>query len=131
MTKWFTVAALSMITLMAYCDFLTHATLGGLYFPNWTAALIVFGVAPLVAVMGVTFAVLCSARVSEVRTAQQLGALIAIPSVVIYIVTLNGTLRLDPASLAVMCAVLAVVDLALALAARAAFGRETILTRWA
>jgi ABC-2 type transport system permease protein len=120
-----------MVTLMAYCDVLTHGTLGGLYFPNWTAALIVFGVAPLVAIMGVTFAVLWSARVSEVRTAQQLGALIAIPSVAIYVVTLNGTLRLDPAALAVMCAVLAVVDVALALAARAAFGRETILTRWA
>jgi len=120
-----------MATLMAYCDFLTRGTLGALYFPNWTAALIMFGVAPLVAVMGVTFAVLCSARVSEVRTAQQLGALVAIPSVAIYIVTLNGTLQLDPASLGLMCAVLLVVDLALAFAARAAFGRETILTRWA
>jgi ABC-2 type transport system permease protein len=120
-----------MLTFMVYADVLTHGTLGSLYFPNWTAAMIVFGVAPLMATMGVAFAVLWSARVSEVRTAQQLGALIAIPSVGIYIVTLNGTLKLDPASLGVMCAVLAVVDIALALAARAAFGRETILTRWA
>jgi ABC-2 type transport system permease protein len=120
-----------MLTLMVYCDVLTHGTLGGLYFPNWTAAVIVLGVAPLVAIMGVAFAVLWSARVSEVRTAQQLGALIAIPSVAIYVVVLNGTLTLTPGALGIMCGVLAVVDVALALAARAAFGRETILTRWA
>jgi ABC-2 type transport system permease protein len=120
-----------MLTLMAYCDLLTRGTLGGLYFPNWTAALIMFGVAPLVAALGVTFAVLWSARVSEVRTAQQLGALIAIPSAGIYVLTLTGTLKLDPASLGVMCAILLAVDVTLALAARAAFGRETILTRWA
>lgn len=119
-----------MVTLMVYCDALTHGTLGYLYFPNWTAALIVFGVAPLIATLAVGFSVLCSSRVSEVRTAQQLGGLIAIPMAGIYVATLAGALTLDPASLGVICGVLAIAVLILSLTARATFRREEILTRW-
>jgi ABC-2 type transport system permease protein len=106
-----------MVTLMVYCDAVTHSALGYLYFPNWTAVLTVFCAAPLLALMAVGFSVLCSARVSEVRTAQQLGALAAIPGTAIYI--------------SVICGILAVLDTALALGARATFNREEILTRWA
>lgn len=120
-----------MVTLMAYCDVLTRGTLGGLYFPNWTAAVTMLGVAPLVAIMGVGFAVLWSARVSEVRTAQQLASLVALPMAGIYICILSGALTLDLASLGIICGFLVIVDAGLAFAARAAFGREEILTRWA
>ena len=120
-----------MVLLMVQCDLFTRGTLGGLYFPNATAALTVLGVAPLVATMGVAFAVLMSARVSEVRTAQQLAALVALPWLGVYICTLSGVFVLDTVALCVMCGVLAVVDVSLAFAARATFGRETILTRWA
>jgi hypothetical protein len=120
-----------MAVLMGAADAATRGTLGYLYFPNWMAALTVFGVAPLLAGMAVAFSVLCSARVSEVRTAQQLGSLAAIPGLVLYIATLTGALSLDVTSLAAVCGVLAVGDVALGLAARAAFHREDILTRWA
>jgi ABC-type Na+ efflux pump permease subunit len=120
-----------MVTLMTLCDAFTHATLGYLFFPNWMAAVTVFGVAPLLALMAVSFAVLMSARVSEVRTAQQLGALAAIPGVGLYVGLISGAFSLDLASLGVICGVLAVADAGLALAARATFHREEILTRWA
>jgi ABC-2 type transport system permease protein len=120
-----------MITLMTLCDVNTRATLGYLYFPNWMAAVTVFAVAPLLGSIAVAFSVLMSARVSEVRTAQQLGALTAIPGVVLYIGLITGAFTLDLASLAVLCGVLAAVDIGLALAARATFHREEILTRWA
>jgi len=120
-----------MITLMALCDAFTRAALGHLYFPNWMAAVTVFGVAPLLALLAVQYAVLCSARVTEVRTAQQLGSLAAIPGAGLYIALVSGAFTLDLASLAVICGALAVVDTALALAARATFHREEILTRWA
>jgi ABC-2 type transport system permease protein len=120
-----------MTLLMVQCDLFTRGTLGGLYFPNWTAALTVFGVAPLVATMGVAFAVLWSARVNEVRTAQQLAALVALPSLGVYIGVLSGAFVLDPVALGIMCGILVLVDVSLAFAARAAFGREEILTRWA
>jgi ABC-2 type transport system permease protein len=120
-----------MVTLMALCDAYTHGALGYLYFPNWMAAVTVFAAAPLLALMAVGFSVLVSARVSEVRTAQQLGALAAIPGAGLYIGLVSGAFSLDLASLAVMCGVLAVVDVVLAFAARATFHREEILTRWA
>jgi len=120
-----------MVTLMVYCDAVTHSALGYLYFPNWTAVLTVFCAAPLLALMAVGFSVLCSARVSEVRTAQQLGALAAIPGAAIYISLITGAFTLDLASIAVICGILAVLDTALALGARATFNREEILTRWA
>jgi ABC-2 type transport system permease protein len=120
-----------MVALMALCDVSTHAVLGYLYFPNWLAAVTVFVVAPLLAIMAVGFSVLMSARVSEVRTAQQLGALAAIPGVGLYIGLITGAFSLDVVSLAVIAGILAALDAGLALAARATFHREEILTRWA
>jgi ABC-2 type transport system permease protein len=125
------LAALVPPLVVTLCDVNTRATLGYLYFPNWMAAVTVFAVAPLLASIAVAFSVLMSARVSEVRTAQQLGALTAIPGVVLYIGLITGAFTLDLASLAVLCGVLAAVDIGLALAARATFHREEILTRWA
>ena len=119
-----------MVTLMVLCDAFTRGTLGYLFFPNWLAAVAVFGFAPLLALMAVSFSVLWSARVSEVRTAQQLSALAAIPGAGLYIALVSGAFTLDLASLAVLCGALAVVDAGLALAARATFHREEILTRW-
>jgi hypothetical protein len=95
------------------------------------AAVTVLCVAPMLAVCAVAFAVLCSSRVTEVRTAQQLGSLAALPGVVIYISLLSGAFTLDLISLAVMCGVLAIVSAGLFVAARATFHREEILTRWA
>lgn len=120
-----------MLVLMAYCDVLTRSTLGSLYFPNWTAAVTVLGVAPLIAILGVGFSVLCSARVSEVRTAQQLSALVALPSAGVYVAILTGAFTLDLAFLAIMCGILAVIDTTLAFAVHGMFRREEILTRWA
>ena len=120
-----------MITMMTLCDVSTHATLGYLYFPNWMAAVVVFACTPLLALMAVGFAVWWSSRVSEVRTAQQLGALTAIPGAGLYIALVTGSFSLDLASLAVICGILAAVDATLALLARATFHREEILTRWA
>jgi ABC-2 type transport system permease protein len=120
-----------MIMLMALCDAFTHGTLGYLYFPNWMAAVTVFVVAPLLGLMAVQYAVLCSARVTEVRTAQQLGGLAAVPGMGLYIALLSGAFSLSVTSLAVIGGVLLVADAALFLAARATFHREEILTRWA
>jgi ABC-2 type transport system permease protein len=120
-----------MVLLMALCDAFTRSTLGYLFFPNWMAAVTVLGVAPLLALMAVGFAVLWSARVSDVRTAQQLSALAAVPGAGLYVGLISGAFSLSLASLAVIGGVLFVVDAGLALAARATFHREEILTRWA
>src|ERR1700761_3073249 len=65
---------------------------------------------PPLALMAVGFSVLWSARVSEVRTAQQLGALAAIPGAAVYIALITGAFTLNLASVGVMCGVLVIVD---------------------
>ena len=120
-----------MILLMGLCDAFTHGTLGYLYFPNSLAIVTVFCVAPLLALCAVAMSVLFSTRVTEVRTAQQLGALAAIPGIVLYVGMLSGAFTLDLASLAVICGALVLLAVGLGFGALAVFRREDILTRWA
>jgi ABC-2 type transport system permease protein len=115
---------------MALCDQLTRHTLGHLYFPNATAVLILAAVTPLAALLSVELSVLISARVSDVRAAQQLGALAVLPFAAIYVMTEIGTFSLDGAALGIIAGILAAIDIGLFFASRATFRREEILTRW-
>jgi ABC-2 type transport system permease protein len=118
------------VVFMALSDQETHARLGYLYFPNATAILILAVFAPLMAIMSVEYSVLVSARSSDVRAAQQAGILVILPAVALYVLAEIGTITLDLATLSVATGVLALVDAALAVASRATFRREEILTRW-
>jgi ABC-2 type transport system permease protein len=120
----------SAIVFMAFCDTLTYTRVGHLYFPNPRALLILLVVAPLTAIMCVEFNVLVSARVSDVRAAQQLGSLVVLPFGAVYVATELGLLTLDMTTLVIMAAVIAIVDIALYAASRAVFRREEILTTW-
>jgi ABC-2 type transport system permease protein len=119
-----------VVVFMALCDLATGQRLSRLYFPNWTAAVILLVVVPLTAAMCVEFNVVISARVSDVRAAQQLGALAVVPFAAIYVGSEIGLVTLDRPTLAVIAGILAVVDVALFFASRATFQREQILTRW-
>ena len=120
-----------MVLLMALCDAFTHSTLGYLYFPNWMAAVTVLCVAPLLALMrgGIRRAVLRAGDRGAHRAAARLAR--RAPRRGHLHRAAAGAFSLDLVSLAVMCGVLAVVDVGLFLAARATFHREEILTRWA
>ena len=115
---------------MTLCDLATHQLLGRLYFPNWTAAVILVVVVPLSAAMCVEFNVVISARVGDVRAAQQLGALAVIPFAATYVGSEIGLVTFDGPTLAAIAGVLLIVDAALFSASRATFQREQILTRW-
>jgi ABC-2 type transport system permease protein len=118
------------VVFMALSDQETHARLGHLYFPNATAILILAIFVPLAAILSVEYSVLVSARTSDVRAAQQAGILIVLPAVALYVLAEIGTITLDLATLSVAAGILAVIDVVLALASRATFRREEILTRW-
>ncbi len=119
------------VVFMALSDVETHARLGHPYFPSATGMLILGVFVPLTAILSVEYSVLVSARTSDVRAAQQAGILIVLPAVTLYVLAEIGTITLDVATLSVAAGVLAVIDIALALASRATFRREEILTRWA
>jgi ABC-2 type transport system permease protein len=115
---------------MALCDEFTRHKLGYLYFPNATAIVILGVLAPLAAMLCVELSVLISARVSDIRAAQQLGMLAVLPFTALYVLTVIGVLTLDGTTLGVIAGVLAAVDASLVFASRATFRREEILTRW-
>jgi hypothetical protein len=75
-------------------------------------------------------AVIISARVSDVRSAQQTTGLLFFPFVLLYIASVIGVITLDTVGLLEVAAVLAVVALGLFSVTRRTFDRENILIRW-
>jgi len=81
-------------------------------------------------ITAVEVSVIISARVNDVRTAQQLGSLIVIPFALIYVLGEIGTIPVTVGGLLLLSLVLIVIDAALFRLSTATFNREEILTRW-
>lgn len=118
------------VLFMVLSDGSTRPRLGRSYFPNGTAMLIVLVLIPLAAAFSVELIVLISARVSDLRAAQQLGALAVVPLAVVYVSAELDVVTLDAPTLAVISGVLVLVDVGLFVIARTVFRREEILTGW-
>lgn len=114
---------------MALADAVTAGPLGYLFYPNWNMA-IVFLLVPLAALLGVALNVIISSRVSDIRAATQLGALVAIPFGVLYVSFETGLFDFSTENLLLIAAVLAVADALGITLSRATFRREEILTKW-
>ncbi len=115
---------------MILIDNVTHSTLGYLYFPNWAIGVILLLLAPLVSVLSVELNVIASARVSDVRAASQLGALMFLPFMALYVAGEIGLVLLDTNNLLLISAIVAALDLVLFRISTATFQREEILTKW-
>lgn len=116
---------------MILMDLVTHSKLGYYYFPTWGSALVLYVMVPLAVMMSVEANVIISSRVSDVRIAQQLGALMVLPFAGLYV---GGELNIVPLgatnNLLIITGVLLAVDVLLLFLARATFRREEILTKW-
>jgi ABC-2 type transport system permease protein len=116
---------------MVLMDLVTHDTLGYYFFPNWNAAVVLFLMVPLAAMMSVEWNVFVSARVSDVRIAQQIGMLLIIPFAGIYVAGELSLIQLgDISNLLIVSGVLLAIDVLLLYVAKATFQREEILTKW-
>lgn len=126
------VAILGGATLfMALIDLVTRDTLGYLFFPNWNEGIILFLMVPIAASMSVEWNVIVSSRVSDLRIAQQLGALLALPLGGIYVAGETNLIPLgDTTNLLIISGIMAAIDVLLLPIARATFSREQILTKW-
>jgi ABC-2 type transport system permease protein len=91
---------------------------------------VVFLLGPLAAIAALQLAVCVSSRVNDVRSAQQIGALIILPIAGLLIAQLTGTVMLTVPVILGMAAVLVVIDVALMAIGIRLFDRESILTRW-
>ena len=96
--------------------------------PRWVLAVIVM--VPLLTALSVNIGILISTRVNDLRVAQQIGSFVVIPVVAIGIAQVTGRVVLDDQSFLRTMVFLIAVDVIVFLAARVAFQRENILSRW-
>ncbi len=116
---------------MAATDYFLHNPgLGYYYFPNWNAGVMLLLLAPLAAVLSIEVAVIASARVSDVRGANQIAGLMFIPFVAVFFVGVEGIFSFSIGNLLIFAAVVLIADIILFFLSKSTFKREEILTKW-
>jgi ABC-2 type transport system permease protein len=104
--------------------------LGALLVPNVYWAIVMGAVTPLVCVLSVEANVIISSRVNDIRAAQQLGAFVILPILLVMVfATTVQTIPLDTLAL-ILSGGIAIADVALFYLSKATFQREEILTKW-
>jgi ABC-2 type transport system permease protein len=134
-----TLAAVIPAVLLTWASFVIYALLVNSFtsgtfnsplLPNtlWAIALLITG--PLLAVLSVYISILVSARLSDVRAAQQVSAVIVVPIMGLFVLQLFGMVTLSINTLLAASAVLLVLDIILIKLGSTVFQREEILTKW-
>lgn len=96
--------------------------------PMWLTAIFVVG--PLLALAGVSIAVMISSRTTDPRVAEQISGLFVLPLVGLIVAQTAGLILLDRTLVLWMAFVMVVLDVVLLFFAGRLFQREHILTRW-
>jgi ABC-2 type transport system permease protein len=120
---WATYVAFVLLTALLYGPNLAGVVTDS----TWLAGVLLLG--PAMGLASVVAGVIVSARVSDPRTAQQIGGIIIIPLVVMAVIQANGVLFGARGYIitAVFISVLSLIGLVFGVRL---FGRENILTRW-
>src|SRR5271157_6086769 len=117
------------VIYMSLMDLVTQSTLGYLYCPNWHIGAILL-VAPFICLLSVELNIIISSRVNDVRTAQQMGMLSALPFFGIYIASELGFFAFNDTNLLILAGVILVIAVVVFFVSRVTFQREEILTKW-
>ena len=118
------------IIFMVLSDAIMYNTIGYLFFPNWTMAIILLLAVPLTSILSVELNVIISSRVNDVRTAGQLGTLLLIPFIAVYGLLLSSIVSLNITNLLILFAIFFMADAALFYINKITFQRDKILTLW-
>jgi ABC-2 type transport system permease protein len=124
------VIYVSSIIFMVLTDAITYNIMGYLFFPNWTMAFILLLAVPLSSILSIELNVIISSRVNDVRTANQLGLLLFIPFIGVYLLLETNVVSLNIINLLIILVILFVFDAALFYLSKATFSRDKILTKW-
>ena len=124
------VTWLSFIPFVLLVNFLAAPILGHAPLPSLSWLIGVFLLAPLFCVLAVALNVIVSSRVTDVRASQQLGSLVVLPVVALFIVSLSGLFVLGPLTMLLMAGAIGLVDIGIAYITLRTFQREEILIRW-
>lgn len=120
--------AYSLLVIGVAAMGLSAALMDSLLDPFWLIS--VFVVGPLLAITGVSVAVMVSSRASDPRTAEQTTMLVFLPVLLVFFAQLGGLILIDAQLILVIAVALVAIDAALLAMAVRLFQRETILTRW-
>ncbi len=120
----------SSIIFMILSDAVTYNTIGYLFFPNLSIAFILLLAVPLSSILSIQLSVIISSRVNDVRTANQLGSLLFIPFIGVYLLLVTNVISLNIINLFVISIVLFLIDAVLFYISKAIFRRDEILTKW-
>lgn len=118
------------IIFMALIDLFTNNTFGYLFYPNWTMAFILLVVVPLSSLFSIQLNVIISSRVNDVRTANQLGFLMFLPFMGLYIPLVTNSLSLNITNLTIISIIILLIDITLFYVSKSTFSRDKILTKW-
>ncbi len=123
------VTAASFIIYTVTVDALTFGLFGRLLLPNLNWVMLIFGLAPAVAVASIGLTVMISSRVKGFREAQQISAVLVVPILLLLLGQATGALIFGPPVIAAMMGLLFVIDLVIFRVGVRLFGREEILSR--
>jgi len=118
------------ILFIVVVDALASGRIGYVPLPDWYTASVLVLVAPLACILSVEFNVIISSRVNDVRAAQQLGSLVILPLLGIFLLGQTNVLTPDAEDMLVVAGILLIADVLLSFVSRATFQREEILTKW-
>jgi ABC-2 type transport system permease protein len=97
---------------------------------NATALCIIFLITPLIGVLGLSLGIIGSSRSTDPRSAQQIGVVVILPLMAVFISQMLGLFLLTPLIVLGGAAILAAIDFFVLKVGAALFQREAILTRW-
>ncbi len=118
------------IIFMILVDLFAYDAIGYLFFPNWNMAFILLLAVPLSSILSIQINVIISSRVNDVRTANQLGLILFIPFMGVYVLLVTNAISLSVINLFVISAILFIIDVVLFYISKAIFSRDEILTKW-
>lgn len=118
------------IIFMVLSDLISYNTIGYLFFPNWSMAFILLLAVPLSSILSIQLNVIISSRVNDVRTANQLGMILFIPFIAVYILLETNVVSLNVINLLAISVILLAADAVLFYINKATFNRDAILTKW-
>ena len=111
-------------------DVVTYGMFNGmLLLPNVSFLIMVFGVAPTLALCSIGLTVIISAKVKGFKEAQQISVVLLLPVLGLVFAQISGVLVLGPLVLAALIGILAAVDIAVFYIGVGIFQREEILSK--
>ncbi len=124
------VTIVSFLTYSLVIDIFSYSMFDGkILLPNMIWIMLIFGLAPTMALAGIGLTVIISARVKGFREAQQISAMLVIPILALVFGQATGAIILGPVVIAVLITVFLVVDFAVFRIGVTLFRREEILSK--